>query len=217
MMRSNPTSPAGMAAHQNIKGGNVPKPKWPMNTPPRKTPIHGDNALTPNANTPLGPKSQGKAGRKLFAGEINRLEQEKEKARLLKEIEDEERRKEEERRRKEEEDNLRKMREKVGGRKVRPVPTDENDDIFSTASSRASDLDRSSLNFGMNTAKRFFGTNGLNAGGGGGNVKHYRKGFKPPPPPGRPKAKPTMKAPDMTKAPTGGGEKCCCEAQAKPF
>ncbi|GMH53640.1 hypothetical protein TrRE_jg8793 [Triparma retinervis] len=170
MMRSNPTSPAGMAAHQNIKGGNVPKPKWPMNTPPRKTPIHGDNALTPNANTPLGPKSQGKAGRKLFAGEINRLEQEKEKARLLKEIEDEERRKEEERRRKEEEDNLRKMREKVGGRKVRPVPTDENDDIFSTASSRASDLDRSSLNFGMNTAKRFFGTNGLNAGGGGGNT-----------------------------------------------
>ena len=30
MMRSNPTTVAGQVQHPNIKGGNVPQPKWPL-------------------------------------------------------------------------------------------------------------------------------------------------------------------------------------------
>jgi len=116
---SNPTSISGQVQHQNIRGGKVPQPKWPMNTPPRKIPSFTDSSSTPNANTQLGPKSKGQSGRKLFKGEVNRMEQEKEKARLLKEIGEEEKRKEAARKKKEEEEQLRIMREKVGGQKVR--------------------------------------------------------------------------------------------------
>ena len=60
----------------------------------------------------------------------------------------------------------------------------------------------SSLNFGMNTAKRMFGTGGSTGSQqSSGGVRHYKKGFKPPPPPGRPAAKVSMPAPVRGAAP----------------
>ena len=70
MMRSNPGARSG-----------PPQPQWRpgMATPPGKN----STTLTPNSALPspasLGPKARGMPGRELFAAEINKMEQEKEK------------------------------------------------------------------------------------------------------------------------------------------
>ena len=143
-------------------------------------------------------------GRNLFPGEINRREQERERGEQLAKAEEEERVK------KEAEERLRSMRSKIAQAKGKHSQgeADENVDIFSTGdsslrSSLSHDAENSAImNFGMNTAKRMFGTNGSNAS----SVRQYRKGFKPPPPPGRPKQKPGA-PPSVKQPPTGGDQR----------